>query len=434
MPRNLLTHNDVSSATCPEGKAVAKLFDGEGLELWVGHVKRKLGRPRKHGPLFVRRWRFSYRFGGKRNSISIGAYPTVGLAAAREKAEALRQQIADGINPSSARQAEKRARAVAHLTTFNAVVDEWLSKRKPLCSDRTFEKVTWLVSLARPVLGPLQIGSITTLDVLAALKPIVKDRRDTARRVRADLSRIFNYAALHGLCKGDPAAPIARNDEVLPPPVITHRPAIVEEVAFGVLLRAVWGYTGNPSVRNALRLLAYLHVRPQELRYLRWEWVSFDEATVTFPPEVMKMREPFIVPLSRQAVEVLKEQLELTGRCELVFPAIRAQRSANRPAVRPISEITLNQALRNLGYDTSSQHTSHGFRASASTIQNRSGLFSSDVIEAGLAHAVPGVRGVYLRSGFVPERRKLTEWWCNHCDELREKHDAKVVPLRPVAS
>lgn len=384
------------------------------------------------------RWVFEYRYGGRRKSLGFGTYPTVTLSAARERTGAARALLATGKDPMAERRAEKRAAAVAHLTTFDKVADEWLVKREPLCSLETHSKLVWLVSLARPVLGILQVSAIVPADVVAALKPVVATGRlDTARRCRANLSRIFNYAAIHGLCTSDPAAPLARNDEILPPPVVEHHAAITDRQdgdrdgdaakRFGGLLRACWNHDGHPTVRNALKLIAMIAVRPGELRALRWSWVTLegDAPCVKLPAGVMKMREDFEVPLSRQAVEVLAEQREMTGWCELVFPAVAPQRSTvKRPTVRPISETTLNAALRRLGY-SHDQHVAHGFRSCFSSLANESKLFDADTIEAALAHTVGGVRGVYLRSAFTPERRMLAQWWADHCDALREERPVR---------
>jgi integrase len=390
------------------------------------------------------RWVFEYRFGGRRKSLGLGTYPAVTLSAARERAGTARALLAASKDPMAERKAEKRAAAVAHLTTFDKVADEWLEKRRPLCSPETHGKLVWLVSLARPALGTLQVGAIAPADVVAALKPVVSSGRlDTARRCRANLSRIFNYAAIHGLCSSDPAAPLARNDEILPPPIVEHHAAVTDRrdgdrdgdavTRFGGLLRACWRHDGHPTVRNALKLIALIAVRPGELRRLRWSWVTLegDAPCIKFPAGVMKMRADFEVPLSRQAIEVLTEQREMTGQGELAFPAVAPQRSTiRRPTVRPISETTLNAALRRLGY-SHDEHVAHGFRSCFSSLANESRVFDADTIEAALAHAVGGVRGVYLRSAFTPERRMLARWWADRCDALREERAVSnnVVPI-----
>ena len=446
MARHFLTDAACRTATVPEGAKLAKLNDGEGLFLLVVPVKPLRGRPRKDAPKVTKRWRFAYRFGGRQNTLALGDYPTVMLAFAREKAEEARKLLADGTDPSAKRKAGKKTAAVAHLTTFNAVADEWLEKRRPLCSAVTHDKLTWLLSLVRPTLGSMQVAAIVPADVVTALKPTVaRGLRDTARRCRANLSRIFNYAALHGLCTADPAAPLARNDEVLPPPVVQHHAAITDKregdrdgdaaARFGALLRAIDGYEGNRSVRNALNLIALVACRPGELRAMRWSWVTLDGdcPRIDFPAGAMKMREDFEVPLSKQAVAILTEQRGMTAWSDFVFPAVAPQSSANRPVLRSISETTLNAALRRLGF-LHDQHVAHGFRSSFSSLANQSKIFDADTIEAAMAHTVPGVRGVYLRSAFTPERRTLAAWWGNRCDEMREQRPSNIVALPRVAS
>jgi integrase len=443
-----LTDAIARTAVPAEGKRIRKLTDGatgtgDGvLQLWIMKPKAKRGRPRKDAARFTRRWVFDYRHGSERKRLTLGNYPTLSLSVARKKADEHRRSVRDGVDIIAKRKADKRAAAVAHLSTFGTVADEWLEKRKPLCSGVTHEKLTWMVGLVRPALGKINVGVITPVDIVAALKPLVAaGKLDTARRSRANLSRIFNYASLHGLCDRDPAAPLARNDEVLPPPVVQHHAAITDrrdgdrdndaENRFGELLRSVQGYEGDRSVRNALCLIALLAIRPGELRHMRWSWIGED--AIAFPAGVMKMREAFEVPLSKQAKAILTQQREMTGWGEFVFPAIAPQSKARRPTVRPLSETTLNSALRRLGY-SHEQHVAHGFRSAFSTLANQSRLYHPDVIEAALAHTVGGVRGVYLRSAFTSERRNLAQWWADRCDELKTGTAPKIVPLRSLAS
>ncbi|MGX4804008.1 tyrosine-type recombinase/integrase [Bradyrhizobium guangdongense] len=494
MARNLLNNADVRAATCPEGKALAKLSDGEGLELWVTPVKREGG---DAAITYARRWRFTYTRpvgtvgAGKRNTVSLGTFPPVGLAAARKLADGMRELVAAGKDPSEERQAARKLvdansylttiaqsadawladanahltmldrgagawlvalrslpkDANSHLTTFDWVASAWLAtvKNPPQKAKRkaavTVDKLVWLVSLVRPVLGTLQIDAITTPDVGNALAPIVASGRlDSARRCRANLSRIFNSAAKKGLREGDPALPFARDDEELPAPNVEHHAAITDKregdrdgdaaKRFGALLRACWCYEGSPIVRNALKLIALVACRPGELRALRWSWVHLDSECprIDFPAGVMKMGEDFEVPLSPQAVAVLTEMQAITGAHELVFPAVAPQRvrkdgaPVKRPAIgaRSISEATMNAALRRMDYKNA-DHVAHGFRTCFSTLANGSKMFDADTIEAAIAHEIPGVRGVYLRSAFTPERRTLAQWWGKNCDDLREE-------------
>ena len=423
MARHFLTDAACRTATVPDGAKLAKLNDGEGLFLLVAPVKRHSGRPRKDAPKFTRRWRFAYRFGGRQNTLALGDYPTVTLAVAREKAEDARKLLAAGDDPSARRKAAKHAAA----NTFDAVADEWLEaqrKRRDL-SETTLGKLTWLLSLVRPRLGHLPVAEITPMQCLDALKHLEKrpgrhgrSRHETVGRVRETMRRVFKLAVNTSRANFDPTATLVGGD-VLTRPATQHFAAITEPKAFGALLRALGGYDGGPETRLALQLLALTALRPGEQRQLRWSWVSEhgDTPAILLPAEIMKMRRPHVVPLSKQAVAILTELRELTGGSEFVFPSSRSH-------VRPMSEGTLGAALRRLGYENT-EHVPHGFRSSFSTMANEGKLFDPDIIEAALAHDTPGVRGIYNRATYEAERRKLAQWWADRCDELKEERPAR---------
>jgi Phage integrase family len=267
--------------------------------------------------------------------------------------------------------------------------------------------------------------------------------RDTARRCRANLSRILNYAALHGLCTADPAAPLARNDEVLPPPVVQHHAAITDKregdrdgdaaERFGALLRAIDGYEGNRSVRNALNLIALVACRPGELRAMRWSWVTLDGdcPRIDFPAGTMKMREDFEVPLSKQAVAILTEQRGMTAWSDFVFPAVAPQSRADRPVLRSISKTTLNAALRRMGF-LHDQHVAHGFallsvrwpiraRCLTPTPSKRRWLTQSRVFAVSTCGRPSPRSGAISRPGGptgamrCESSARLTSWRCARC-------------------
>jgi integrase len=237
------------------------------------------------------------------------------------------------------------------------------------------------------------------------------------------MRRVFKLAVNTSRANFDPTATLVGED-VLARPTTQHRAAITEPKAFGALLRAVGGYDGAPETRFGLQLLALTALRPGELRQLRWTWVSEHGGApaISLPAELMKMRRPHVVPLSKQAAAILTALRELTGGSEFVFPSSRSH-------VRPMSEGTLGAALRRLGY-SSTEHVPHGFRSSFSTMANEAKLFDPDIIEAALAHDTPGVRGIYNRATYDAERRKLAQWWADHCDEMAQERPAKVVALR----
>jgi integrase len=302
----------------PAGRSLQKRGCGDGLAFLIERTSEA------HTSA---RWVFEYRFAGKRKSLGLGTYPDVSLSRARELAGGQKAMLREGKDPAAERKADKQAAAVAHLTTLNLVADAWLDSErnrpegaKKLSAD-TMDKLTWLASLARPTLGTLQIRDIATPDVVRAIEPIAKSGRvDTAHRVRELLSRIFAYAAVRGMCNGDPAAPLKKERSVLPAKHVVSHAAITDPKAFGEMLRAIEGYdsgAGNRARRTttlALKLIALTALRPYELRHLRWSWVNIDNERIELPAEFIKMRKPHTVYLSRQAVEVLTELRGINAR------------------------------------------------------------------------------------------------------------------------
>lgn len=402
---------DTSIRTAKPKAAPYKLSDGEGMFLLVE-------------PNGARLWRLSYRFGGKQRTISLGAYTNAGsttvlvsLAEARERRTAARRQLAQGIDPSAARKAEKVA-AEAETRTFRSVADEWF-KRKMVAegrSDRTQSKTSWLMRVLNDYLGDKPIGEIEAPELLAVLRRFeAKEQHESARRARSVASRVFRYAIAAGYCARDPAADLVG---ALTAPTVTSRPAIIDPTGVGALMRAIDGYVGSAITRLALQFLALTFARPGEVRFA--EWCEIDGTVWTIPAHKAKMRRPHRVPLSRQALAILDELRPLTGRGKFLFP------SPNTPA-RPFSENTLLAALLRLGYDRK-EISAHGFRSTASTLLNESGKWHPDAIERQLAHVhKDAVRGVYDRAEHWSERVRMMQWWADHLDELRKSK--RAVPL-----
>ncbi|MCK1758766.1 tyrosine-type recombinase/integrase [Bradyrhizobium sp. 137] len=411
-----------------------KLSDAGGLYLLVEANGSKL-------------WRHAFRFAGKQKLLSLGKYPLVSLAAARD---ANKRLLAAGIDPSEKRKADERAALAAPLTTFNALADAWLAnQRETDKSATTLDKLTWIIDLVRPQIGQLQIGAITSANVLEALRKVEatgrhgKNRYETTKRCRATLSRVFSYAVAEGLREFDPAAAFVKSGHLIPPQTRSYA-AIVEPKAFGALLRSIDGYDGTKETRLALQLLALTALRPGELRQLRWSWVTDDIANpaITLPPNVMKMRREHKVPLSQQAIAIIAELRGSTGwssmhaevGADYVFPNAQPRRligrdgmPSKRPALRPMSEGALGSALRRLGY-SSDTHVPHGFRSSFSTLANSSRLFDADVIEAALAHSDGNqIRSIYNRATYDADRARLAQWWADYLDDLRKS--GNVVPI-----
>lgn len=402
----MLTETAIRNAKAPEKPA--KLFDGGGLYLLVN-------------PQGSRLWRLKYRIHGKEKLLAVGSYPDVSLKRAREKRDEARKLLADGIDPSSQRKADK----LAHADTFEKIAAEWLDLQRKRLVPVSIAKAEWLFKeLLNPFLGSKPITTITAADILAVLRKVEsRGKHDTAHRMRQRCSQIFRFAVATGRADRDPTADLRG---ALAPIVIQHRAAITEPQKIGGLLRAIDGYQGEPTVAAALKLSPLLFVRPGELRGA--QWAEFDlrgkHPEWRIPAERMKMREPHIVPLSAQAVAILSELQILTGDGKYLFPSLRT-------TTRFISENTVNAALRRLGY-SKEEMTGHGFRSMASTCLNEQG-WHPDLIELQLAHAERNkVRAAYNRAERLVERRKMMQSWATYLDGL--KAGSNVVSLRQHAS
>ena len=358
-------------------------------------------------------WRFRYRHNGKARMLSFDAWPAVSLADARERRDDARKLLAQGIDPSAARRAAKDADAL----TFEAIAREWLA-RQDLAS-ATANKHRWLLERhILPVLGAKPIITITAADVLAMLQRLEsRGLLETAGRARSQVSAVFRHAVATLRAPGDPTVALRG---AIKSPRVTHHAAVTDPRKLGELLRALHGYGGGFVVACALKLAPLVFVRPGELRHAEWNEIDLDAATWSIPAGKMKMREAHIVPLSTQAVAILRELHALTGRGRYVFPSPRT-------AQRPMSENAVTAALRSLGYDGDTM-TAHGFRTTASTLLHEQG-YPSDVIERQLAHKERNaVKDAYNRAQHLPERRKMMQSWSNYLDALRKGGD--VVPIR----
>ncbi len=399
-------------------------------KLTVTAIKAGQGKPGKladGGGLFLltkpngsRLWRMKYRYAGKEGTLSFGPYPEVTLAEARKRRDEARAILRNGDNPGEAKRARKVAAKVAAANSFESVAAEWLLRQKPKMAKATFDKAKWtLDELAGPWLGARPISEIDAPEMLAVLRRIeARGAHETAHRTKQRCGQIFRYAIATGRATADPTASLKG---ALSPVRITSRAAITDAGAIGVLLRAIDGYTGGLVARCALKLAPLVFVRPGELR--RAEWVEFDldKAEWRIPAEKMKMRAEHIVPLSAQALAVLRDIEPLTGRGRFVFPGARSRAVC-------MSEATVNAALRGMGFDKHTM-TGHGFRAMASTRLNEMG-WAPDVIERQLAHAERNkVRAAYNRAQHLPERRKMMQAWANYLDGLRQE-SSKVVPFK----
>jgi integrase len=361
-------------------------------------------------------WRFKYRFDGKQKRLSLGVYPDVSLKQARERRDDLRKQVADGIDPSHTRKAEKQS--TSDQNSFEFVAREWHNKFSADWSES--HKSRTLIRLeqnAFPWLGATNINNITAPELLSVLRRIEsRGALETAHRVNQICGQVFRYAIATGRAERDPAADLKG---ALPPAKTNHHPSITEPVKVGALMRAIQGFTGTIITATALKLSPLVFVRPGELRQAEWSEIDLENAEWRIPPEKMKMRVVHIVPLSKQAIEALKEIQPLTGRDKYVFPS-------NRTITRPMSNNTVNAALRRMGY-TKDEMTAHGFRSMASTILNEQGWLG-DAIERQLAHGESnGVRAAYNYAQHLPERKKMMQAWADYLDGLAS--GANVIPI-----
>ena len=388
-----------------------RMFDSGGLYLEVTPTGSKW-------------WRWKYRYGGKEKRLSLGVYPDVSLKLARSKRDAVRQQLAAGIDPGEARRAEKIAQAGAE--SFEAIAREWHAKFSPgwvaSHSDRILRR---LEGDLFPWLGKRPIAEIKAPELLIVLRRIEgRGALESAHRAMQNCGQVFRYAVATGRAERDPTGDLRG---ALPPPKERHHASIIDPKRIGELLRAIDSYEGFFATKCALRLAPLVFVRPGELRRAEWCEINLDKAEWRIPAERMKMREQHIVPLARQAVEVLRELAPLTNVAipakpsapRYVFPGARSRE-------RPMSENAVLAALRRMGY-TKDEMTGHGFRSMASTLLHEQG-WEHQAIERQLAHAERNaVSAAYNFAEHLPERRKMMQAWADYLDGL--KTSAEVIPL-----
>jgi integrase len=382
-----------------------KLADTDGLYLLVAPAGGKY-------------WRFDYRYAGKRKTLALGTYPEISLQDARGRLCDARKAIAHDIDPGEQKKAKKQAQTNIE-NSFEVVAREWHGKNKsiwtPGHADTNMDRLERDVF---PWLGQQPISEIKAPDVLRVLRRVEsRGAIETAHRVKSLCGQVFRYAVATGRADSDPTASLKG---ALPAVKVTHRAAITEPTKFADLLRAIDGYEGSFVVKCALRFQALTFVRPGELRHAEWSEIDLDAGQWNIPAEKMKLRLPHVVPLSTQAVDILKELEPLTGRGRYVFPN-------GRGFSRPLSDNSVLAALRTMGF-TKEQMTGHGFRAAARTILDEVLNQRVDLIEHQLAHAVKDPNGrAYNRTAHLPTRQKMMQLWADYIDGL--KSGAKVLPM-----
>lgn len=384
-----------------------KLSDGGGLFLLIAPTGGKL-------------WRLKYRFGGKEKLLALGAYPHVTLARARQQRDEAKRQLAEGIDPGQLKKAVKSQQVERTSNSFEAVAREWVARHlAERAESHRSRVVSRLERCVFPYLGARPVAEITAPEVLAVARRIeARGAIETAHRALQNVGQVMRYAVATGRAVTDPTAALRG---ALTPANPQHMAAPADDPArVGEILRATEAFKGGPVVAAALRLLPLLFCRPGELRTMCWADVDLDAAEWRFTTS--KTRTEHLVPLSRQAVAILRELHPLTGHGRHVFPSARG-------AGRPMSDAAINAAYRRLGIDTRTELTGHGWRAVARTLLHERLGFAAEVIEHQLAHAVPDALGrAYNRTKFIDERRRMMQAWADHLDRL--KAGADVVTLR----
>ena len=393
-----------------------RLADEKGLYLLIRHS----------GKL----WRFDYRINGIRKTISLGSYPETSLAAARKKRDEARAMVQAEVDPSKVRQEEKQREKDEAQNTFEGVARKWFGEQSKIWSARHADSVIKRLEYnVFPFIGVEPIASITPKNLKNDALQRILDRGaiETAHRVKQICGQVFQYGMENNACEQDPAAAVKLDQK----PTVKHMGAVTKPREIGALLRAIDGYEGQPTTKYALQIAALTFVRPGELRQAEWSEFDFEEARWTIPSWKMKLKKEkkfdsaydHIVPLSRQAIKILKKAYDITGDGKYVFPSMRSNE-------RPMSNNTMLGALRRLGYGAG-EMTAHGFRAMASTRLYEDGAlkFSEAVIETQLAHMEGNkVKAAYNRATYLDARRGMMQKWADYLDAMRD--GGKVIPFR----
>lgn len=380
-----------------------KYADGRGMYLYVTQLKD--GRLGKY-------WRFKYRWQGREKLLALGVYPDVSLKDARERREDARRLLSQGIDPSATKKAEKIS--VAGADTFEAIAIEWHQRfNHTWTPSHAASIMARLKQNVFPWLGKHQVKSITPPMLLDVLRRVEgRGALVIAHRLRSTCGQIFRYAIATGRLERDPAHDLRG---ALTPAKTKHFATITDPTMVGKLMQDIYGYQGSYPVQCALKLAPMLMVRPGELRHAEWSEIDFAAGVWRIPAAKMKRRLPHVIPLSTQALELLNLLKPLTGEAKssrYLFPSIRSN-------ARPMSNNTVNSALRRLGY-SADDIVGHGFRRMASTLLNEQG-WNRDAIERQLAHKEPNKsRATYNAAEYLPERTRMMQGWADYLDRLRE--------------
>ncbi len=408
-----LTDTFIKKAKHSGKPAGDKHTDGQGLYL---HITA----PGKY-------WRMAYRMHDKQKTLSIGVYPAVSLAQAREARTRAKELLAQGIDPSTAKREDKCAAKLAATNTYESVAREF---HKTMCKNwsegHAYKWLRMNEAYLFPVLKAKPLEKIKTKDVLMALRKVeAKGILSTAHDLQQMAGQVFRYAVQTGRIDQNPVPDLKG---ALQPHVAKHFAALVEPEKVSELLRAINSYSGTPATKAALQLSTMFFQRPGNIRAMEWAWIDMDKAMLTIPAANMKRvvsgkvnGKPHYVPLAKQAVAILQGLQPLTGSGRYVFPSVRS-------ALRPMSENTINAALKRMDF-TSDDHVAHGFRAMARTMMaERMRGISAEIVEAQMAHGKKGaLTDTYDRAEYMEQRRAMMQTWADYLDKLRT--GAEVIPL-----
>lgn len=389
-----------------------KISDEKGLHLLVKENGSKL-------------WRMSYRFDGKQKTLALGAYPDVSLSNARDKRDEARKLLANGQDPSEVKKARKAGRLVRAANSFEVVARRWHGKKKADWSDSYSSKVIQLLERdVFPWIGGKAIADLEAPEFLTVARRLeARGVIDTAHRAMQLCGQIMRFAVAESTVNRNPVSDLRG---AIQSAKTEHMASVTDPVRVGEILRMFDGFKGSYQVMQALKLAPLVFTRPGELRQAKWSDIDLDKALWTIPGERMKMGETHIIPLSTQAVAILRDMEPFSGHLDHVFPGARDPK-------RPMSNAAVNAALKRLGIDTQNELTGHGFRAMARTILHEQLDYQPDVIEVQLAHKVPGPLGAtYARTKFIKQRIGMMQEWADYLGRL--KTGAEIVPLRVEAA
>lgn len=392
--------SDLQIKAFQPGPKPQRFFDGQGLYLEISPAGGKL-------------WRLKYRFDGKEKRLALGDYPSVGLKEARKRRDEARSILSGGVDPGAVKRAQKAGRRTAAANSFEVTARRWCETNKTWTEKYAKKTISMLERDVFPWLGNRPVSELEPPDFLATVRRIeARGYFETAHRALQRCGQVMRFAVAEGLALRDPTADLRG---ALASWEVNHMPSVIDPARVGQILNMFErDFKGTFQVQSALKLAPMFFTRPQELRRARWADIDLGEAMWRIPAEEMKMREPHLVPLAKQAVAILEELHPVSGHLEYVFPG-------GRDPKKHMSDAAVNMAMRRLGIDTKTELTGHGFRAMARTILHERLGYQPEIIEAQLAHKTPGPLGAaYARAKFLEQRKEMMQAWADYLDQIKK--------------